>query len=185
MSSTSPNPTFSAPSRTSTGSTTSSNFSGPASPGSLTSDPRSRDSYFVRRATDNSDTSQPASPSAADTFFGSIAQKVRGRSRSRNPPQSRAKSRSPLPPTNISTPAGSMPSSPTSPQAPTSRPQGARHYSSASQSSTSSKSSTTHKRQSGSSTDFAYYGRHTNQWLFGGFSVRETAKNVWEHRRDS
>lgn len=30
----------------------------------------------------------------------------------------------------------------------------------------------------------SHYGRHANEWLFGGFSVRETVKGVWKGHED-
>lgn len=39
------------------------------------------------------------------------------------------------------------------------------------------------KRQSTDSSYSYYYGRHSNQWLFGGFSVRESVKGAYHHFR--
>ncbi|KAK7726723.1 hypothetical protein SLS57_003284 [Botryosphaeria dothidea] len=116
-----------------------------------------------------------STPSAEQNFFGAIKEKIRDRSRSRSR-ASRSRSRSPMPPSRIST-SSSTSASPT-------RGQQLRHVNSSSTtSSTMSPTPVANKRQSTDSSYSYYYGRHSNQWLFGGFSVRESVKGAYHHFR--
>ncbi|KAF4542699.1 uncharacterized protein LTHEOB_7429 [Lasiodiplodia theobromae] len=107
-------------------------------------------------------------PSAEQNFFGAIKEKIRERSRSRSRD---SRSRSPMPPTHLHS----------SPSASPVRSQEVRRVNSSSTTSSTLSPAPT-KRQSTDSSHF-YYGRHTNQWLFGGFSVRETVKDAYHHIR--
>lgn len=120
-----------------------------------------------------------SAPSAEHNFFGAIKEKIRDRSRSRSGQrESRSRSRSPMPPTRL----GSSSSSSASPT----RDQQLRHVSSASTTDSMSPTPLSQKRQSTDSSYSYYYGRHSNQWLFGGFSVRESFKGAYHHfRHDS
>ncbi|EKG15063.1 hypothetical protein MPH_07746 [Macrophomina phaseolina MS6] len=119
-----------------------------------------------------------STPSAEHNFFGAIKEKIRERSRSRSR-ASRSRERSPMPPSRVSTSSSTS----TSP----SPSQQLRHVNSSSTtSSTLSRTPAANKRQSTDSSYSYYYGRHSNQWLFGGFSVRETVKGAYHHfRHDS
>ncbi|KKY19592.1 hypothetical protein UCDDS831_g05251 [Diplodia seriata] len=112
-------------------------------------------------------------PSAEQNFFGAIKEKIRERSRSRSRVP-RSRSRSPMPPTRLDS-SGSPSASPV-------RSHEVRRVDSSSTTS-STLSPAPSKRQSTDSSYSYYYGRHTNQWLFGGFSVRETVKDAYHHIR--
>lgn len=140
---------------------------------------------------------------AEKNFFGALAQKVRERSRSRS------RSRTPQPPNHTSASPTSTRSQPT-PTSPMS-PRPTYSYRHASESSTvSSNSSHSAKRMSTQSSEQSdwekfTYGRHSNdvckpqslvshmdqciltlsQWLFGGFSVKDTASRIIHHHRRS
>ncbi|KAF2139000.1 uncharacterized protein K452DRAFT_290097 [Aplosporella prunicola CBS 121167] len=130
---------------------------------------------LTRSSTSSTASSSPMSPDRAMTtssfssstrpenkFLGAIREKIRDHSRSRS------RSRSPLPPT-------SMPSS----QSPSpSRPQGSRNVSNGSQT-----TSLKDKRSStaSSNSQFSYYGRHSNEWLFNNFSVTDSIKDAYHH----
>ena len=124
----------------------------------------------------------PASPEARSSKF-SIPLPFQARSITRAATtdsifRSRSKSPRKPPPTDIYTkPTGSTPApppnhplrmksepaaSPTSPAHPT------------------SPSRPTLKRTRKTSGTTSHYGRHSNDWLFGGISVRETVKGIWK-----
>ena len=150
--------------------------SGAASPGSST---------FSRPG-------QSARSPTEESFFGAIASRMRrgrSRSRSRNS-KTRERSRSPmiLPPQQFPSAPTPQPMSPTcAPQT----PQQPQHVSRASQSSLSSTTTKATRpslqgptRRSTSGSDH-WRGRHSNSWLFGGFSVTDTAKEVFHVGRKS
>ncbi|OJD35116.1 uncharacterized protein BKCO1_19000148 [Diplodia corticola] len=112
-------------------------------------------------------------PLAEQNFFGAIKEKIRERSRSRSRTP-RSRERSPMPPTRLPS-SGSPSASPV-------RSHAVRRVDSSSTTS-STWSPAPSKRQSTDSSYSYYYGRHTNQWLFGGFSVRETVKDAYNHMR--
>lgn len=125
------------------------------------------DYFFQRRHT------QPAMSPAERGFFGALTQKVRDRSRSRSRNRvHRSRSQSPVPaPTN------------TSPIQPPPRPNAStRVFSDPGQPAAPSAPQLTSRRRQGSG-DFQHYGRHSNQWLFNDFSVRETAKELFGQKR--
>ncbi|KAJ9645847.1 hypothetical protein H2201_008204 [Coniosporium apollinis] len=127
-------------------------------------------SYFAARRT-----SSPAEQS----FFGVIADKVRGRSRSRSRSRIRRdRSRSPLPPTQIdATDSAStlVANGYTHEQSgPSVRPQ-QRQTPGSSQSSLSQRQTSFGSR---TESERYYYGRHSNDWLFGGISVTATVKGL-------
>ena len=122
-----------------------------------------------------SPTSAPTLPTSR-AFFGAITERLRERSRSRSradASRKRAKSPMVLPPEQI----------------PSTRPQQARHVSQPTTIEASAKAVRPDLQQAGrrstsssTSTD-AWRGRHSNDWLFNGFSVRETARGVFERRK--
>lgn len=119
-----------------------------------------------------SSTSAPASPTSR-AFFGAITERLRERSRSRSRPDaSRKRANSPmvLPPEQLTT----------------ARPQQARHVSQPTPTQAPAKaprpSLQDNGRMSTGGSD-PWRGRHSNEWLFGGFSVRNTARGVLERRK--
>ncbi|KAK3079145.1 hypothetical protein LTS18_005623 [Coniosporium uncinatum] len=113
----------------------------------------------------------PQSPTER-SFFGAITQSVR-RDRSSSPSRGRIardRSRSPRPAlqTQQSTRPAASPIQPNSIQ--TDAPEKAKRVSS--------------MGSSGSDFEKFSYGRHSNDWLFNGFSVRDTFKGVLD-RKDS
>ncbi|KAL5118740.1 hypothetical protein ACEQ8H_003417 [Pleosporales sp. CAS-2024a] len=114
----------------------------------------------------------PASPAsttsrAASDFFAAMTARVRGRSRSRSRGASRKRSKSPvvLPPSHMAqTAQPRQHASATWPPAPT-RP-----------------SLGSNNRRSTSGSDM-WRGRHSNEWLFGGWSATETAKDLLNRRK--
>ncbi|KAF2015586.1 hypothetical protein BU24DRAFT_180939 [Aaosphaeria arxii CBS 175.79] len=166
------------PIRTSTSGSQKSLGSGPQSPASDMASP----TVFNR--------SHAASPTE-ESFFGAIAGRMRrGRSRSRSRGASaRNRSKSPmmLPPENF--PPSTTTALPSSPISPTTSTQQRRHASSASQSSAIEVKPTRPNleavgRRSTSGSD-PWRGRHSNDWLFNGFSVTETAKDILHLGRKS
>ena len=167
------------PIRTATGGSHKSNFSVTSSP-----DIHSPRSAFSRGM------DSPTTSPTEESFFGAITSRIRGRSHSRSrAASSRKRSKSPMvmPPEHLpSTTANAHYSSPT-----TRRPQQSRHVSTASQSSIASTTSNQHRpslqgpsRRSTGSSDM-WRGRHSNDWLFNGFSVTEQAKDLLHRRRRS
>ena len=172
-----------APIRTSTGDSHKS--VGAASPGSSSISPTST---FASRG-------QSAMSPTEESFFGAIASRMRrgrSRSRSRNS-KTRDRSRSPmmLPPEQFPSAPTPQPMSPTyAPVAPQT-PKQPQHASRASQSSVSSTATKATRpslqgptRRSTSGSDH-WRGRHSNSWLFNGFSVTDTAKEVFHVGRKS
>jgi hypothetical protein len=116
----------------------------------------------------------PASPTsptsrAASDFFGAISARVRGRSRSRSRDASRKRSKSPMvsPPRQIT---------------PAAQPQHVRHASTASPTTPTRPALQAAGRRSTSGSD-AWRGRHSNEWLFGGWSATETARELLNRRK--
>jgi hypothetical protein len=116
----------------------------------------------------SSDQMSPTSPTsrAASDFFGAITARVRGRSRSRSRDTSRQRSKSPMvsPPRHMAQPQHARHSSTTSPTTPT-RPS----------------LQAVDRRSTGGSDPWR--GRHSNEWLFGGWSATETAKDFLQRRK--
>ncbi|KAH8726573.1 hypothetical protein GQ44DRAFT_705849 [Phaeosphaeriaceae sp. PMI808] len=108
-----------------------------------------------------SPTSRTASPTE-QTFFGTISARVRGRSRSRSRDASRKRSESPYSKTHAAP------------------PQHVRHASNTSASSTQQRPRLQNPDRSGSD---PWRGRHSNEWLFNGFSVTEATKNMLQRRK--
>ncbi|KAF2205942.1 hypothetical protein GQ43DRAFT_467647 [Delitschia confertaspora ATCC 74209] len=131
----------------------------------------------------------PTSP-VEESFFGAIASKMRrGRSRSRPRTRgSRDRSKSPmmLPPEHL--PSSSSSAQAASPTYMASRPQQPRHVSSASQSSvmsTGSQPSRPSLQGSSRQSSDMWRGRHSNDWLFNGYSVTGHAKEILKFGKDS
>jgi hypothetical protein len=109
----------------------------------------------------------PTSPSRATSdFFGAITARVRGRSRSR---EAAKRSKSPMvsPPRQIS-------------HANTSSAQ-PQHTRQTSTTSAPTRPALQPNRRSTGGSD-AWRGRHSNEWLFGGWSATETAKDLLNRR---
>ncbi|KAF2631740.1 hypothetical protein BU25DRAFT_407381 [Macroventuria anomochaeta] len=128
-----------------------------------------------QKSTDSSGQMSPKSAPISPTsrvFFGAITERLeRSRSRSRaDASRKRAKSPMVLPPEQL----------------PSARPQQPHHVSQPTTTQASAKvprpSLQENGRTSTSGSD-PWRGRHSNEWLFGGFSVRETAKGVLERRK--
>ncbi|KAI9696663.1 MAG: hypothetical protein M1820_008037 [Bogoriella megaspora] len=163
-------------------STSSSSSSTPLTPPSQAGSP----SYFspVSPASTTSSAS-PTSPTER-SFFGAIAQSITSRSRSRSRDRShRSRSRSPIPPTTSATTIA-----PTRPS-PYGRPVSSTPATGSSARDSGTQRKSVHSRQAsyGSSISsptgtmpVAQCGRHSNDWLFGGFSVTDTVKNLMERR---
>ncbi|KAF9696780.1 hypothetical protein EKO04_005343 [Ascochyta lentis] len=122
-----------------------------------------------------SPTSAPASPTSR-AFFGAITERLRERSRSRSradPSRKRAKSPMVMPPEQL----------------PVAQPQPARQASQLAATQAPAKSTRPALQQDGrrstssSSSSDPWRGRHSNDWLFNGFSVRDTAKGYLERRK--
>ncbi|KAH7392349.1 hypothetical protein DE146DRAFT_662282 [Phaeosphaeria sp. MPI-PUGE-AT-0046c] len=110
----------------------------------------------------------PISPSRATSdFFGAITARVRGRSRSREAGQ-RSKSPMVSPPRQISHTDTSS-----------AQPQHTRQTSTTS-APTRPPLQPANRRSTGGSD--AWRGRHSNEWLFGGWSATETAKDLLNRR---
>ncbi|KAF2747225.1 hypothetical protein M011DRAFT_467747 [Sporormia fimetaria CBS 119925] len=156
------------PIRTATGESSKSVSSGTMSPGSETFSPTSM------------------SPKSATErhFFSAIATKVResrSRSRSRN-----GKARETSPPPIVISPEPLPRKTNTAESHGSTRPQQHRHVSTPSQG-TMSRSSTASRPIAATrrtSSDM-WRGRHSNDWLFNGFSVTETAKDLFHMGRKS
>lgn len=118
-----------------------------------------------------SPTSAPTSPTSR-AFFGAITERLRERSRSRSRADaSRKRGKSPmvLPPQNIPT-----------------RPQQGRHVSQPTTTQASTKAqrpSLQESSRTSTGTSDPWRGRHSNDWLFNGFSFRDTAKGALERRK--
>jgi hypothetical protein len=120
-----------------------------------------------------SPTSAPSSPTSR-AFFGAITERLRERSRSRSRAEAiRKRAESPLPPEQL----------------PASRPQQARHARHVSQQTTtqaSAKAPRPSLQESGRTSTGGsdpWRGRHSNDWLFNGFSFRDTARGALERRK--
>lgn len=121
-----------------------------------------------------SPTSAPASPTSR-AFFGAITERLRERSRSRprtDTSRKRAKSPMMMPPEQL--PAQSQPARRApqlaAPEAPAKATRPALQQEQ-------------RRSTSSSSSSDPWRGRHSNEWLFGGFSVRDTAKGYLERRK--
>jgi len=119
----------------------------------------SQNSQSSGQLSPTSPTSRATSPTE-QSFFGAITARVRGRSRSRSRDASHKRSKSPMmsPPRHVAQ-----------------QQQQSRHISIATPEQPVRPSMHT-KRQSTGSSD-PWRGRHSNEWLFGGWSATETAKN--------
>ncbi|KAF3053037.1 hypothetical protein E8E11_011424 [Didymella keratinophila] len=119
-----------------------------------------------------SPTSAPSSPTSR-AFFGAITERLRERSRSRSRPDaSRKRAKSPmiLPPKQL----------------PASRAQQARHVSQPTTTQTSAKAPRPSLQENGRTSTGGsdpWRGRHSNDWLFNGFSFRDTARGALERRK--
>ncbi|KAK7614460.1 hypothetical protein BKA81DRAFT_544 [Phyllosticta paracitricarpa] len=119
------------------------------------------------------DKSQRSTPYAESIFFGALKEKIRSRSRTRTRTRrTDAQSTAVLPPTSM--PKDDSQSPP--------RPRVQRMSSTLSRETTTSSTSTNYKRHS--STSSFYSGRHSNEWLFGGFSVTDTVKDAYHYLRE-
>ncbi|KAK8204890.1 hypothetical protein IWZ01DRAFT_544547 [Phyllosticta capitalensis] len=117
--------------------------------------------------------SQRSIPSAESNFFGALKQKIRSSSRSRSRSnKTQDHSSTILPPTSM--PRDSSQSH--------TRPRVQRMSSTLSRESGASSTSTANKRHS--TTSSFYSGRHSNEWLFGGFSVTDTVKDAYHYLRE-
>ncbi|KAH3940874.1 hypothetical protein HBH53_210830 [Parastagonospora nodorum] len=129
------------------------------------------DTVGSQSSSDMSVSNSPTSPTsrAATEFFGAISARVRGRSRSRSRDASRMRTKSPMvpPPKQIAqaqhnrNTSTSTTTSPTTPVRP---------------------SLQSASRRSTSGSDM-WRGRHSNDWLFGGWSATETAKDLLNRRK--
>ncbi|KAK8155106.1 hypothetical protein BKA80DRAFT_282733 [Phyllosticta citrichinensis] len=117
------------------------------------------------------DKSQRSTPSAESKFFGALKEKIRSRSRSRSR-ENDAQSTTVLPPTSMPKDDSQNPP----------RPRVQRMSSTLSRETTASSTSTAYKRHS--TTSSFYSGRHSNEWLFGGFSVTDTVKDAYHFLRE-
>ncbi|KAH6644119.1 hypothetical protein C7974DRAFT_14961 [Boeremia exigua] len=110
--------------------------------------------------------SAPVSPSSR-AFFGAITERLRERSRSRS--RADTKTSMILPPEQLST----------------ARPQHTRHVSQPTPSQAPAKAPRPSLQDSGRTATGGdpWRGRHSNDWLFNGFSFRDTAKDALERRR--
>ncbi|KZM21934.1 uncharacterized protein EKO05_0000379 [Ascochyta rabiei] len=122
-----------------------------------------------------SPTSAPTSP-ASRAFFGAITERLRERSRSRtHADASRKRAKSPM----------AMPPE----QLPVAQPQPARQVSQVAAAQAPAKATRPalqhdgRRSTSSSSSSDPWRGRHSNEWLFNGFSVRDTAKGYFERRK--
>ena len=119
-----------------------------------------------------SPTSAPTSP-ASRAFFGAITERLRERSRSRSradASRERAKSPIVLPPEQL----------------PAARPQQARHASQPTSTQGHAKAPRPSLHENGrtsTSGSDPWRGRHSNDWLFNGFSFRDTARGALERRK--
>jgi hypothetical protein len=150
----------------------------------MTSDPNFRPMQPIRTDTVGSQNSQTSSPPmspasqtsqssrAASDFFGAISARVRGRSRSRSREASGNRSSSPM-----VSPPRSIPAT----HAQAAQPQHTRQASIPSPTTPVRPSLQAGDRRSTSGSD-PWRGRHSNEWLFGGFSVTETAKGLVQRR---
>lgn len=119
-----------------------------------------------------SPTAAPSSPTSR-AFFGAITERLHERSRSRSradASRKRAKSTTILPPEQLSV----------------SRPQQAQHVSQPTTTQVSAKAPRPSLQENGrTSTNGSdpWRGRHSNDWLFNGFSFRDTARGALERRK--
>lgn len=119
-----------------------------------------------------SPTSAPSSPTSR-AFFGAITERLRERSRSRlraDTSRKRAKSPMVLPPEQL----------------PTARPQQARHVSQPTPTQALAKVPRPRLQENGRTSTGGsdpWRGRHSNDWLFNGFSFRDTAREAFERRK--
>ncbi|KAF1943306.1 hypothetical protein EJ02DRAFT_453410 [Clathrospora elynae] len=128
------------------------------------------DSQKSQSSDQTSPTCSPASPTS-NTFFGAITARIRGRSRSRSRgATSRKRSKSPMimPPEHaLQSQHGSI-ASPTRPAAVPVQ-------------NGSPNMQDTGRRSTGGSDPWR--GRHSNDWLFNGYSVTATAKDLIQRRK--
>ncbi|KAF2104505.1 hypothetical protein NA57DRAFT_51325 [Rhizodiscina lignyota] len=136
-------------------------------------------------------TKTPNTP-AERSFFGALAQNIRERSRSRSRARQEVhKSQASPSSSPTSTPISTItPTTPTTMSPRTdrySRPHSMRVPSEASTASNWSSSSAS-KRASTHSSEVSFekfsYGRHSNDWLFNGFSVKDTASKIFHRSRE-
>ncbi|KAJ8117890.1 hypothetical protein OPT61_g1015 [Boeremia exigua] len=119
-----------------------------------------------------SPTSAPASPTSR-AFFGAITERLRERSRSRSrtdPSRNATKPSMILPPEQLSAV----------------RPQRTRHASQPLSTQAAAKAPRPSLQDNGRTTTGAsdpWRGRHSNDWLFNGFSFRDTAREALERRK--
>ncbi|KAJ4984687.1 hypothetical protein SVAN01_09801 [Stagonosporopsis vannaccii] len=119
-----------------------------------------------------SHTSAPVSTTSR-AFFGAISERLRERSRSRSRTDAfrkRAKSPTVLPPERL----------------PTARPQQMRHASQPAPTQVPAKAQRPSLQENGRTSTGAsdpWRGRHSNDWLFNGFSFRDTAREAFERRK--
>ncbi|KAK7515687.1 hypothetical protein IWZ03DRAFT_380177 [Phyllosticta citriasiana] len=125
------------------------------------------------------DKSQRSTPYAESIFFGALKEKIRSRSRSRSRSRTRTRTRRTDAQSTVVLPPTSMPKDDS--QSPP-RPRVQRMSSTLSRETTTSSTSTNYKRHS--TTSSFYSGRHSNEWLFGGFSVTDTVKDAYHYLRE-
>lgn len=116
------------------------------------------------KSTPDTASSRPSPTTRHSSFFGTLSEHVHLRSRSYSPPSIIDTTHPMAKRSSESCESPSSSSRPTSPQSPIS-------------------SKPIPKRQSSSGT-YTQCGRHSNDWLFGGFSVTNTVKGLLE-RKDS
>lgn len=114
-----------------------------------------------------SPTSRGSSPTERN-FFSAITAPLRGRSRSRSRDASRKRSKSPM----MASPPRQIGAQPTSPQQP-------RHVSIA------SPTQRPRLQQNERTASDPWRGRHSNEWLFGGWSATDAAKDLLKRRNGS
>lgn len=133
--------------------------------------PARTDTVGSQSSSDMSASNSPTSPTsrAATEFFGAISARVRGRSRSRSRDASRKRAKSPMipPPKQIAQPQHNRNTSTSTMASPTTPVRPSLHSTS---------------RQSTSGSDM-WRGRHSNDWLFGGWSATEAAKDLLNRRK--
>ncbi|OAL43816.1 hypothetical protein IQ07DRAFT_592883 [Pyrenochaeta sp. DS3sAY3a] len=110
----------------------------------------------------------PAGSPTEESFFGAITSRIRGRSRSRSRDASR-RSKSPMamPPQHVQPRQVSF----TSPTRPAPAPVQA------------SRPSLNETGRRGTTSSDPWRGRHSNDWLFNGYSVTATAKDLLQRRK--
>ncbi|KAF1840155.1 uncharacterized protein K460DRAFT_371365 [Cucurbitaria berberidis CBS 394.84] len=114
----------------------------------------------------------PAGSPTEESFFGAITARIRGRSRSRSRDASR-RSKSPrtMPPAQVQQARHVSMTSPTRPAA------------SPVQSGRSSVQDTGRRSTGGTAGSDPWRGRHSNDWLFNGYSVTASAKDLLQRRK--